>query len=83
MKNDGGPVYPGTRLEEIMEQYGNGEKRTVRHHDVSYPGMSLRDWFAGMALQGLLACPEVTGPMVGLVTDAYSYADLMLKERAK
>jgi hypothetical protein len=49
--------------------------------------MSLRDWFAGQALTGLLANPNRenndkwswhTGSLTG---DAYQYADDMLAER--
>jgi len=46
-------------------------------------GMTLRDWFAGMALQGLLACSTVNGAPKDLVMDAYDYADMMLAERGK
>ena len=51
--------------------------------------MSLRDWFAGMALNGLLSSskPGVTQKMnnieVGLDVMAYEIADAMLKERMK
>jgi hypothetical protein len=46
--------------------------------------VSLRDWFAGMAMQGLLACPvqPQSGPDM-YVRDAYTLADAMLKERSK
>ena len=47
-------------------------------------GMTLRDWFAGMALQGLLVnyMPEMwTKHSVQSV--AYSISDEMLKERSK
>lgn len=51
-------------------------------------GMSLRDWFAGQALTGLLASPRGT-PDGSSMTDtgaasaAYLVADAMLKERSK
>lgn len=48
-----------------------------------HPGMSLRDWFAGMALQGMLASPD-TSPIHGsdaLARFAYQYADAMLRIR--
>lgn len=48
-------------------------------------GMSLRDWFAGQALCGLLADPD--GPRGEgsdpYVVGAYRIADAMLAERAK
>ncbi len=48
------------------------------------PGMSLRDWFAGMALQGMLANPhrQILSGRAAAV-DAYISADAMLAERAK
>jgi len=44
-------------------------------------GMTLRDYFAAKALQGLLAHPEVGGKVWEFVELAYEYADAMLKER--
>ena len=53
-------------------------------------GMTLRDWFAGMALQGLLASPanntlrgEAPETSFQLSEMAYSTADAMIKEREK
>ncbi len=48
-------------------------------------GMSLRDYFAGKALQGLLAAPadEENMTLAGFADDAYRLADAMLVERAK
>ncbi len=43
-------------------------------------GMSLRDWFAGQALMAMV----VKGHCIDSnVSDAYKYADAMLKERSK
>jgi hypothetical protein len=44
------------------------------------PGMTLRDWFAGMALQGLLASGKCRSPE-DAYEGAYKYADEMLKAR--
>lgn len=53
----------------------------------SNPGMSLRDWFAGQALAGILANPGTggAGPEViaRLATAIYVVADAMLAERDK
>ena len=52
------------------------------------PGMTLRDWFAGQALIGLMSnsthdhCP-LFGDGVPFARDAYIVADAMLAERAK
>jgi len=48
-----------------------------------HPDMSLRDWFAGMALHGqLVAIGNQRDPKVRAVA-AYEFADAMLAERAK
>jgi hypothetical protein len=43
-------------------------------------GMDLRDWFAGQALQGLLAS-EVIDTMDSFAIRSYLLADLMMKQR--
>jgi len=50
------------------------------------PGMSLRDWFAGMAMQGILAADSVVraGRMdwpYTIARGAYQIADIMLEVR--
>ena len=45
-------------------------------------GMTLRDYFAAKAMQGLLAS-EVKAPMNEFATEAYALADAMLKARNK
>ena len=45
------------------------------------PGMSLRDWFAGKALQGLLADPEMDMHVKQFAELSYEYADAMLAAR--
>ena len=53
--------------------------RAARKHD----GMSLRDWFAGMAMQGLLSDPRYEGTQAQAVESSYRTADAMLAERKK
>ena len=48
------------------------------------PGMTLRDYFAGKALQGILANPKLPDEIDSMVLaarDCYSWADAMLKAR--
>ena len=50
------------------------------------PGMTLRDWFAGQALQGILANnrrPLMGETIYAPTTKAYLMADAMLEERDK
>ena len=65
--NDGGPAFP--------IQGGLGLNSTK--------GMSLRDWFAGMALQGLLANPVHATHRDHIIPWAFEEADAMIAERNK
>jgi hypothetical protein len=46
-------------------------------------GMSLRDWFAGKAMQGSRARASIYATWGDLAKDAYEIADAMLAARAK
>jgi len=46
-------------------------------------GMTLRDWFAGQALAGLMARPGDPGRYAECATVMYMIADAMLAERSK
>lgn len=65
--NSGCPAFP-TRPNTQQGYYA---------HD----GMSLRDWFAGQALAGMLADPNVCGLASDIAQGAYGWADAMLKAR--
>lgn len=73
--NDGGPAFP-MALNETTSS-------------CSPVGMSLRDWFAGMALQGIMAngdwskSPNRETFEASYSKYAYDYADAMLAEREK
>ena len=78
MKNDGGPAFPrtvfaGTPKEMEGEAFNNG--------------LSLRDYFAAAALQGLCArgpiAGEVDSSIGGKITHCYRLAGAMLAERDK
>lgn len=70
-QDDGGPAFP---VAPTLNPDG-----TVWYHGKD--GMSLRDWFAGLALQGALACPASSGKFTDFASDAYCYADAMLAAR--
>ena len=82
--NDGGPAFPvqtvfhPATLEPVHTgQYWNGN------------GLSLRDWFAGMAVQGELAAQSVeigqwaNNNLEHLAKRCYAISDSMLAERLK
>lgn len=45
------------------------------------PTIDLRDWFAGMAMQGLLADSSIHGTHAEIANNAYGFADAMIKQR--
>ncbi len=48
---------------------------------VQMQGMTLRDYFAAKALEGLLANPDTAGDLMDFPRWAYTYADEMLRAR--
>lgn len=73
--NDGGPAFPVNYAYRPKEgAYGDG--------------MSLRDWFAGQAMQGLLASDRKFGKPSetlgeAVARNAYEFADAMIAARAR
>jgi hypothetical protein len=72
MKDTGGPAFPL-----------HSEVRPSM--DTEWCGMTLRDYFAGMAMQGMLASGKCTPDYVRkhLVADSHALARSMLAERSK
>ena len=68
-KNDGGPAFP------------TGNQSAYNHHR----GMSIRDHFAGMAMQALFDSDagHDKGEIAMIAQEAYEMADAMLAERDK
>ncbi len=67
--NTGGPAFP--LHAEIRPKL-----------DDEWCGMTLRDYFAAKAMQGLAACPDVSWPHTAdMAVIAYKWADAMLKAR--
>lgn len=71
---DGGPAFPYSALEPT-ERRG-----LVGTMYADNQGMSLRDWFAGMAIMGKA---DRQGLHPEQIKDAYAIADAMLKAREK
>lgn len=79
---DGGPAFPVTGFAGVTT--ADGQKWKQYPEDPA-PGMTLRDWFAGKALQGW-AAGRNTDAMTSSKPDdvarqCYGYADAMLKQR--
>jgi len=65
----------GWRKKQIMDT-----QAFPNPHRTDMTGMTLRDYFAAKAMQGLLAS-DVYAPMDSFATRAYAMADAMLKAR--
>mgnify|MGYP001570694717 CR=1 FL=1 len=74
MKNTGGNAFPKSRS-------------TLLKHDMPHDRMSLRDYFAAKAMQGILSRTEKFAGGLDKSTDvalsAYNYADQMISEMEK
>jgi len=73
MKDTGGHAFPHQL--DIPNEYGIN----IRHRS---RGMTLRDWFAGMAMQGMLSASE-NYQTIELAKYAFDVADAMIQERSK
>ena len=71
--NTGGPAFP----QDSAPQWTDLKP--------AHPGMTLRDYFAAKAMQGMLACSNLDAKLkadAGLIaTSAYQFADAMMKAR--
>jgi hypothetical protein len=69
--DDGGPFSPTL----------NDGTTTVKSGDDLRPtGINVRDWLAGLAMQGLLASGEISVSCEVTAERAYSYADAIIRE---
>jgi hypothetical protein len=71
--NTGGPAFPQHGFDNIAERF------------TSQGGMTLRDYFAAKAMQGIIASEKLGDEEFATpemyARDAYKYADAMLKAR--
>lgn len=79
--DNGGPAFPGAPKDMwIPSPHGGMDRASAWGWDPEQ-GMSLRDWFAGMAMQGMANsvhhCAQV------IADRAYEVADAMLEERKR
>lgn len=75
-RDDGGPAWGRQYGEVVLE---DGHQVGIGPQD----GMTLRDWFAGQALAGVLNWSEAFYNPSHAVEWAYGLADAMLAERKK
>ena len=71
--NDGGSAFPHKQV------HGDPESWWAEY----VPGMSLRDWFAGQAVHGLMIDRPLECPFSDVAAQAYEVADAMIAERER
>lgn len=69
--NDGGSAFPSIKSDWIGQGYSDRE------------GMTLRDYFAGQALAGLIAQTDRALSCKIFASEAYKCADALIAERQK
>ena len=87
--NDGGPAFPFEYHNQTSRHqegfYGSGDLAPGASQQ--FAGMSLRDWFAGQALAGIMANAKLVGVLAVSNQDpascAYEMAEFMMAERDK
>lgn len=65
-----------------MSEIDSGGKAYPSHGtmgEVTHEGMTLRQWFAAMALQGLLANPSTILKQADIPELSFEYADAMIR----
>ena len=74
-QDNGRPAFPvSTGNPDAPHQDG--------HTTAQFPGMTLRDYFAAKAMQGLLSDPNIKASANEFAAQAYTLADAMLKARS-
>jgi len=79
VSNANEPAYPTKRVERVRigETEGGYAIEAVHH------GLTKREYFAALAMQGLLADPEIVGKPEQYAKDAVTFADALLAELEK
>ena len=71
IKDNGGAAFPRPLSRDELTDTLSWEQE----------GMTLRDYFAAAALQGLISTPDTGGSPGEFAKSAYDYADAMLEAR--
>ncbi len=69
--DDGGPAFP------------RPDTATDDHWEAGDPGMSLLDWFAGQAMAGMMANPNIETGQEQIASGSYHMAQEMLLARKR
>jgi hypothetical protein len=82
-EKNGGPAFPNEQSLAYHKRCECG--KSITFDDVRHPGMTLRDWFAGNAMNALIRDPESNrGDTCANISKAsYMLADAMISERNK
>lgn len=77
-REDGGPAFPGRQDEDQawVPKPNVGDE----FQPLSWIGMSLRDWFAGQALSGVIGVARNAQEIDRIVLASFGLADAMIKE---
>lgn len=75
----GGPAFPFTPNQQMMMPDGTWDQNC----DMGDSGMTLRDYFACAAMQGVLSNPDKDFYVEHGAEFAYTQADAMLAERSQ
>jgi hypothetical protein len=78
---DGGQAFPVP--EQHGQQYDAAREKWEEGHICAVPGMSLRAWFAGMAMQAVISNPDTVSGTESVVMYAVKYADALIAELEK
>ena len=71
------PAFPGKQKALMIQSEHIG---IASEYEIEHNGMTLRDYFAAKAMQGLLAS-DVFAPIEKFATQAYAMADAMMEAR--
>lgn len=80
-KDDGGPAFPNQPIPP-----GEGtfcDQRFFWSHKPATPGMTLRQWYAGLAMQGFIINPATIPLGVSVEGAAARQADTMIEGEKK
>lgn len=79
--NDGGPVFPVRVENNGDEPFSANGVEVEPGYFVQFRGMTLRDYFAAKAMQGLLSSPTDPSSAKAAAEWSYEMADAMLAAR--